>query len=320
MDWQEGLELLKECREQIGKEIVGQEDIVDQILMVILSGGNALLEGMPGLGKTRLVHTISHVFDLSFKRIQFTPDLMPQDITGTSVLLRNESGTEFSFRKGPIFANIVLADEINRATPKTQSAMLEAMQEATVTEAGKTYELPRPYFVLATQNPIETEGTYPLPEAQLDRFLCKLNLTFPAAEDLKKIVYLTECDLEEGEKSGAKTVCTSERLCELMDLVRKVAVAEPVMDHLAELCTATHDKNQYIREGVSPRAAQSLLRMARARAFMQGRYNVSFEDLHTCVYPVFRHRLVLSFDAVSRGVSPDSVIEEILKNHPATKA
>ncbi len=313
-EWDESLALLKECRNQIEKEIVGEQEIITQLLCVLLSGGNALLEGMPGLGKTRLVHTISKVFDLSFKRIQFTPDLMPQDITGTSILMRSEQGTEFSFRKGPIFANLVLADEINRATPKTQAAMLEAMQEKTVTESGTTYPLPEPFFVLATQNPIETEGTYPLPEAQLDRFLCKLNLDFPSAPDLKKIVYLTEYEQGKEEGTEAQRVCGREDLLHMLELVSQVPIAEPVMDHLIALVEATHQKNIYIREGASPRGAQAMLRMAKARAFIEGRFNISFEDIRWAFLPTLRHRIVLSFDAVSDGVSSDRVLEEILQN------
>ncbi|MCR5281924.1 MAG: MoxR family ATPase [Lachnospiraceae bacterium] len=313
-EWEESLALLKECRNQIEKEIVGEQEIITQLLCVILSNGNALLEGMPGLGKTRLVHTISKVFDLSFKRIQFTPDLMPQDITGTSILMRSDQGTEFQFRHGPIFANLVLADEINRATPKTQAAMLEAMQEKTVTESGTTYPLPEPFFVLATQNPIETEGTYPLPEAQLDRFLCKLNLDFPSASDLKKIVYLTEYGQGKEEGTEAQRVCGREELLRMLQLVSRVPVAEPVMDHLIALIEATHQKNRYIREGASPRGAQAMLRMAKARAFIEGRFNISFEDIRWAFLPSLRHRIVLSFDAVSDGVSADQVLEEILKN------
>ncbi len=316
--FEESRETLLRCRREIAREIVGQHEIIDQVLMVMLAGGNVLLEGMPGLGKTRLVHTISRVFDLSFKRIQFTPDLMPQDITGTSILMRNETGSEFTFREGPVFANIVLADEINRATPKTQSALLEAMQEGTVTEGGQTHRLPDPFYVLATQNPIETEGTYPLPEAQLDRFLCKLNLGFPEGEQLKEILRLTELgEKEKGkEKPKAQRVCDRQGLFDMMQQTAMIPIADPVMDHLTELICATHEPNRYVREGASPRAAQAMLRLARARAFTEGRYNVSFEDLRSVAYIVLRHRLVLSFDAVSEGVGADDIIRELLEKHP----
>ena len=342
-EFEESRSLIEAVKREIAKEIIGQEEIVDQLLMVLLSGGNVLMEGMPGLGKTRLVHTISHVFDLSFKRIQFTPDLMPQDITGTSILMRTENGSEFTFRKGPVFANVVLADEINRATPKTQSALLEAMQEGTVTEGGQTHQLPKPFFVLATQNPIETEGTYPLPEAQLDRFSCKLNLDFPKGEQLKKIVLLTECDTDvpaEGNEAGdavmlgalpaagsstqadktAQKICDMETLVRIQGLIRQIRVADPVMDHLVEIIEATHEKNRYIKEGSSPRGAQAMLSIARARAFLQGRYNVSFEDVRFAAYPVLRHRIIPSFDAISEGISTDRIIDDILKNHPVRNA
>ncbi len=333
-EFEESRSLIEAVKREIAKEIIGQEEIIDQLLMVLLSGGNVLMEGMPGLGKTRLVHTISHVFDLSFKRIQFTPDLMPQDITGTSILMRTENGSEFTFRKGPVFANVVLADEINRATPKTQSALLEAMQEGTVTEGGQTHVLPQPFFVLATQNPIETEGTYPLPEAQLDRFSCKLNLDFPKGEQLKRIVLLTECD-EDVQQAGvadnmvmqgaagasdaqktAQKICDRDTLVKIQSQIRQIRVADPVMDHLVEIIEATHEKSRFIKEGSSPRGAQAMLRMARARAFLQGRYNVSFEDVRFAAYPVLRHRIIPSFDAISEGVSPDRIIDGILQNHP----
>ena len=316
--FEESRELLHQCRQEITKEMVGQKEIIDQLLMVMLSGGNVLLEGMPGLGKTRLVHTISRVFDLSFKRIQFTPDLMPQDITGTSILMRTDKGSEFSFRQGPVFANLVLADEINRATPKAQSALLEAMQEGTVTEGGQTHALPAPFFVLATQNPIETEGTYPLPEAELDRFLCKLNLEFPAKEELKEIVRMTELgEKEKGrEKQKAEKICDEKGLFAMMEQAALIPIADPVMDYLTELICATHEPDRYIREGASPRGAQAMLRLSRARAFMEGRYNVSFEDLRYVAPAALRHRLVLSFDAVAEGVTADEVIRRILDNHP----
>ena len=314
-EYEESLQLIGRIKEEIAKEIVGQEEITELLLMVMLTGGNILMEGMPGLGKTRLVHTISRVFDLSFKRIQFTPDLMPQDITGTSILVRDEEGSRFSFREGPVFANVVLADEINRATPKTQSALLEAMQEQTVTEGGQTHILPSPFFVLATQNPIETEGTYPLPEAQLDRFSCKLNLDFPTDEELKKIVLLTESP--DTDSKGARKVCGREELLRIREQIMQIKIADPVMDHLIRIVSATHEKNRFIREGASPRGAQAMVKLSRARAFMKGRFNVAFEDVRAVAYPSLRHRIIPSFDAVSEGVTTDAVIAKILEENPA---
>ncbi|MCR4691551.1 MAG: MoxR family ATPase [Lachnospiraceae bacterium] len=317
--WNEKRALLTECEAKIRESIIGMEDIVSQLLMVMLSGGNILLEGMPGLGKTKLVQTVGKVFDLESKRIQFTPDLMPQDITGTTIFMRSGDENTFTFRKGPVFANLILADEINRATPKTQSAMLEAMQEGTVTEGGVTYPLPKPFFVLATQNPIETEGTYPLPEAQLDRFLCKLNLKFPKSEELKKILYLTEYQEKEKKTEEDKTICRKEDLLEMMEMVSGIQVADPVMDHLVRIMAATHEKNPYIRVGASPRGAQAILRLAKAKAFIEGRFNISFEDVRYAAYPALRHRIVLSFDALTEGISSDEVIRRILESCPVSR-
>ena len=297
------------CEQEIGKEIIGQRDVVRSVMLAILTGGNVLLEGMPGLGKTRLVNTISHVLSLSFKRIQFTPDLMPGDITGTNIMLRGEEGSSFKFEPGPIFANIILADEINRATPKTQSALLEAMQEHMVTVGNTSYLVPAPFFVLATQNPIEQEGTYPLPEAQLDRFMLKVMVKFPSKEELKGIVGLTEGT----GTSPASAILTQDELMEASELVKQIPIAEAVMDFILDLVMATHAENKYIREGASPRAAQALIRAGRARAFMEGRYNVSFDDIKAVAYPVLRHRIILSFDAVSEDVTEDMVISELIK-------
>ena len=297
------------CEQEIGKEIIGQRDVVRSVMLAILTGGNVLLEGMPGLGKTRLVNTISHVLSLSFKRIQFTPDLMPGDITGTNIMLRGEEGSSFKFEPGPIFANIILADEINRATPKTQSALLEAMQEHMVTVGNTSYLVPAPFFVLATQNPIEQEGTYPLPEAQLDRFMLKVMVRFPSKEELKGIVGLTEGT----GAAQAAAILTQDELMEASELVKQIPIAEAVMDFILDLVMATHAENKYIREGASPRAAQALIRAGRARAFMEGRYNVSFDDIKAVAYPVLRHRIILSFDAVSEDVTEDMVISELIK-------
>ena len=298
------------CEFEIGREIIGQRDVIRSVMLAILSGGNVLLEGMPGLGKTRLVNTISHVLNLSFKRIQFTPDLMPGDITGTNIMERSESGSAFRFEAGPIFANIILADEINRATPKTQSALLEAMQEHIVTVGNVSHKVPEPFFVLATQNPIETEGTYPLPEAQLDRFMFKIMVPFPTKEELAGIVGLTE-SVQQG---AAQTVLNGEELQQAIQMAKEIKIADAVMDYILDIMMATHGGNKYVREGASPRAAQAIIRGAKARAFMEGRYNVSFEDVDTVVPAVLRHRLILSFDAVSDGVNEDMVVAEIIKN------
>ncbi len=308
-DYQVMQQKLLACEYEIGREIIGQREIVRSVMLSILSGGNVLLEGMPGLGKTRLVNTISHVLNLSFKRIQFTPDLMPGDITGTNIMVKDGDNTGFRFEAGPIFANIILADEINRATPKTQSALLEAMQEHIVTVGNVSHKVPEPFFVLATQNPIETEGTYPLPEAQLDRFMFKLLVPFPTKEELAGILNLTENPIQQ----KAQTILSGEELITAIAMVKEIQVADAVMDHILNIMMATHDKsNKYIREGASPRAAQALVRGARARAFLEGRYNVSFDDVAAVVYPVLRHRIILSFDAISEGVNEDAVISQIL--------
>ncbi len=307
-EYEQGQALIQRVRQEIGKEIIGQQNVVDSVLMALLTGGNILLEGMPGLGKTRLVQTISNVMDMSFKRIQFTPDLMPADITGTNIMVRDEEGNNFKFEPGPVFANIILADEINRATPKTQSALLEAMQEHTVTVGDTSYMLPQPFFVLATQNPIEQEGTYPLPEAQLDRFSMKILVEFPSRDELRGIVGLTEI---EGAKKAEK-VLDIPKLLELQSLVSQMPIADAVMDRILDIVMATHNTNKYIREGVSPRAAQNMIRCSRARAFMLGRLNVSFEDVDAVAYPVLRHRIIASFDAVADGVSEDEIIRGIM--------
>lgn len=299
---------IRECEAEIGKGIIGQKDVVRQVLLALLSGGNVLLEGMPGLGKTMLVRTISQVFRMSYKRIQFTPDLMPSDVTGTNIMVKEEGKSVFRFEEGPVFANLVLADEINRATPKTQAALLEAMQEHTVTVGKESHVLAEPFFVLATQNPIENEGTYPLPEAQLDRFLMKVLVPFPTRAELKGIVELTEGK----EKGEIHPVMDGQELLTARRLVGEIPIAEAVMDEILDLVMATHAANPYIREGASPRAAQAIVRTARARAFMEGRFNVAFEDVQTVAYPVLRHRLLLSFDAVSEGVTEDHVIAGLL--------
>ncbi len=299
------------CEREIQKGIIGQQEIIRQVMLAMLTGGNVLLEGMPGLGKTRLVSIIGKVFDLSFKRIQFTPDLMPSDVTGTNIIIKNERGSAFSFVRGPIFANLILADEINRATPKTQSALLEAMQEHTVTVGNDSHALTEPFFVLATQNPIENEGTYPLPEAQLDRFMFKILVRFPSKEELKEIVTLTEGSQE----PDITKQMDSEGLLAARALVNQIPIAEAVMDYLLDIVMQTHVANPYIKEGASPRAAQALIRASRAKAFLEGRFNVSFQDVKETAFPVLRHRILLSFDAISEGMTEDNIIQKILEGN-----
>ena len=315
---QEMIEKVKSSENEIGKGIIGQRDIIRQVILAILSDGNVLLEGVPGLGKTELVKTISKVMSTSFSRIQFTPDLMPADVTGTNLIIKQDGNNVFQFEPGPIFANIVLGDEINRATPKTQSALLEAMQEKTVTVGKTTYELPAPFMVLATQNPIENEGTYPLPEAQLDRFIFKLLVDFPTKEELKQIMNITVTN----EKVDITPVITGEDILAIRKVIRDMPIAEAVMDYAMSIVVATHPENElspevtkkYVEVGASPRAAQAIVKTAKARAFMEGRYNVAFEDIKFVAYPALRHRLALNFEAVSDGISADKVIGEILKS------
>ncbi|MBQ9518673.1 MAG: MoxR family ATPase [Firmicutes bacterium] len=305
-------ELFEKTRQEIGKAIIGQKEIIDFVLIGMTAGGNVLLEGLPGLGKTQLVKTIGKVLDMSFSRIQFTPDLMPSDITGTDIFVKEEQS--FVFRKGPVFANIVLADEINRATPKTQSALLEAMQERTVTVGKDTYKLPDPFFVLATQNPIESEGTYPLPEAQLDRFMFKLNVAFPTAKELADIVSLTTANTQ----TEPQKVADSSLFAQIREIANQIPTADAVMDFAMNLIVKTHPENgwetakKYILSGASPRAAQAIITSSRILAVLNGRYNVSFDDVKKVAKPVLCHRLLLNFEALSDGVTAEDIVDKLL--------
>ncbi len=310
-----------QLRAEIGRVMVGAEAIVDGTLTAIFAGGHVLLEGVPGLGKTLLVRTLSEVLDLSFNRIQFTPDLMPSDILGTNLVVEDTEGRrQFQFQRGPVFAHIILADEINRATPKTQSAMLEAMQEKQVTAGGEIRKLAEPFFVLATQNPIDQEGTYPLPEAQLDRFFFKLLVGYPSAAELTEVINRTT----EGHKPELRKVLEGAALLDLQKLVREVPVASHVKDYAVRLVLATHPKtdtaasvtNQYLRFGSSPRGAQCLILAGKVRALAQGRFNVSFDDIHAVAPPTLRHRLILNFEAEAEGITTDHVITQVLKDVP----
>ena len=308
-------------RAEIGKVVVGQEDIVESTVIALFAGGHVLLEGVPGLGKTLLVRTLSEVLDLSFNRIQFTPDLMPADILGTNIVMETQGGRrEFQFQRGPIFAHLVLADEINRATPKTQSALLEAMQEHQVTAGGEIRKLSEPFFVMATQNPIDQEGTYPLPEAQLDRFFFKVLVGYPTASELSEVLTRTTS----GTKAEIGKVLERDALMELMKLVREVPVASHVKDYAVRMVLATHPRtdtaapiaNQYLRFGSSPRGGQTLLLAGKVRALTQGRFNVSFDDIQAVAAPTLRHRLILNFEAEAEGITTDHIIAQILKDVP----
>ncbi len=305
-------------RGEIGKVIVGHGDIVDGVLTCLFAGGHALLEGVPGLGKTLLVRTLSEALDLQFKRIQFTPDLMPSDIMGTNIISEGPDGQRvFSFQAGPLFAQIVLADEINRATPKTQSALLEAMQEHSVTIGGTIHKLEEPFFVMATQNPLEQEGTYPLPEAQLDRFFFKLLVQYSGREEMATILERTT----RGDWPRASQVMDGGEIRQWQQLVREVLVAPPVQDYAIRLVLATHPQgpfaaaqtNKFIRCGASPRGAQAMVLGGKIRALLEGRYNVSFEDIRRVYLPALRHRILLNFEAQAENIPPDAVLGEILK-------
>ncbi|MGC6441291.1 MAG: AAA family ATPase [Rubripirellula sp.] len=308
-------------RDMIGRVIVGHDEIVHGVLTAVLCGGHCLIEGVPGLGKTMLVKTLSRVLDLEFNRIQFTPDLMPADILGTNMIVEEESGKRrFEFQRGPVFTQILLADEINRATPKTQSAMLETMQEGTVSVGGEIYKLQQPFFVLATQNPIEQEGTYPLPEAQLDRFLFKLIVRYSSRDELNEIVHRTTTN----DTPTVDRVMDGAEILKWQSMIRRIVIAPHVQDYLVRLTLATHPDgahsapitNQYVRWGSSPRGAQTLALTAKVRALLDGRFNVSFEDIRRVFLPAMRHRVLMNFEAQAEGVSSDQVLLDILEFVP----
>ncbi len=311
----------KQCAnifKQVERDVIGQKDVVEGTIIAMIAGGNVLLEGVPGVGKTRLVRSLGRVFNLPFSRIQFTPDLMPADVTGTNIIVKDENGnSQFRFQPGPIFSNIILADEINRATPKTQSALLEAMQEHTVTVMGVSRKLNEPFFVLATQNPIEQDGTYPLPEAQMDRFMFKLIVPNPGLEELMQIVDMTQKTMAE----VAEAACSGEELLEMRQTANQIPVAEEVLRYAMTLCSATHPDSEcasaaakkYVRLGASPRAGQALISAAKVRALMRGRFNVAYSDLNELAYPVLRHRMKMNFEAIAARVQPDDVIRMIIE-------
>ena len=303
---------------QIGRDVIGQKEVIEGAVIAMIAGGNVLLEGVPGVGKTRLVRSLGRVFDLPFSRIQFTPDLMPSDVTGSNVIEKDAEGRMNSvFRQGPIFANLVLADEINRATPKTQSAMLEVMQEHKITVGGTTYTLDEPFFVLATENPVEQDGTYPLPEAQMDRFFFKLLMTFPTAKEIVDIVNMTQVTMDE----NAEAVVDGKTILDMRALASGVPVIDEVVLYAANLVAGTHPElenasavaKKYIKYGASPRAAQALITCAKVRALVRGSFNVSFDDVAALAVPVLRHRIKVNFNAVNDHLTTDDVIAMLIK-------
>lgn len=311
----------EKCRQifqEIGRDMVGQAEIVENAVIAMIAGGNVLLEGVPGVGKTRLIRSMGRVFGMPFSRIQFTPDLMPADVTGTQVVERDVDGrATYRFRPGPVFSNIVLADEINRATPKTQSALLEAMQEHTVSIAGEEHKLPEPFFVLATQNPIEQDGTYPLPEAQIDRFMFKLIVPYPSVDELKRIVLMTQETLDE----VAKQVLTADELLRMRETAREIPVIDEVVTYAMELVSSTHPTSEnagetarrHLRLGASPRAGQALITACKVRALIRGHFNVSYKDVEALAYPVLRHRIRPNFEAIAAQKTPDQLIASLLE-------
>ena len=308
---------IAKLKSELKKDVVGMEDIVDNVICAIIAGGNVLLEGVPGVGKTRLVRSLGRTMSLPFSRIQFTPDLMPSDVTGSNIIEQDERGKmNMVFQRGPIFANLVLADEINRATPKTQSAMLEVMQEHKVTVAQETYRLSEPFFVRATQNPIEQDGTYPLPEAQMDRFMFKLIVNFPSKAELAGIVNMTQVTMDE----TATAVIDGETILQMRDLAKSVPIIDEVLQFAVNLVSNTHPEledsapsaKKYLKFGASPRAAQALITCAKVRALMNGNYNVSYQDIKTLAYPVLRHRIKLNYNAITDKLTVDDVISKLI--------
>ena len=302
---------------EVLKRIIGQDDVVEGILICLFANGHALIEGVPGLGKTRMVQTLSEVLDLSFKRIQFTPDMMPSDITGTTILVEDQQGRkQFQFQPGPIFSQVILADEINRSTPRTQSALLEAMQERTVTIARTTHKLESPFCVFATQNPIEMDGTYPLPEAQLDRFLFKLKIEFPDQTDLIQIMQQTTSDQE----AEIESVCEAGSILQMQRLIRQVPVADHVAEYASQIVTATHADQpnasemaqSYVELGASVRGLQAIILAAKIKTLLDGRYNVATEDIQSVALPALRHRLLINFEGQSEQISTDEIITDVL--------
>ena len=311
-------ERIAKIKEELAKDVVGQADIIDGVITAIVAGGNVLLEGVPGVGKTRLVRSLGRVLSLPFSRIQFTPDLMPSDVTGANIVEKDENGRlETKFRRGPIFANLVLADEINRATPKTQSAMLEVMQEHKVTVGNDTYKLDEPFFVLATENPIEQDGTYPLPEAQMDRFMFKLIVDYPTSDELVNIVKMTQKTMDE----TAEAVVGGSDILEMRELASQVPICDEVLYYAVNMVSGTHPASEgsapsakkYLKYGASPRAAQGLVTCAKVRALMDGRYNVSYEDIDALAYPILRHRVKINYTAINDKLTVDQVIGLIIK-------
>ncbi len=309
---------ITDLKKEISKAIIGQDEVINQVILAMLSGGNVLLEGVPGLGKTQLIKTLSSACNLPFSRIQFTPDMMPADVTGTDLIIKKDGQNTFQFQPGPIFASFVLADEINRATPKTQSALLEAMQEHTVTVGNTTYNLEEPFMVLATQNPIENEGTYPLPEAQLDRFIFKIQVDFPTLQELKSIVSVNVTNRE----VQINPVITKEDIIGLKTIVKDIPMADAVMDYAMRIVVATHPESEgssdfakkYISVGASPRAALAIVNTSKARAITMGRFNVSYEDVDAVAFPALRHRITPSFEAMADNVKADDIVKYILQN------
>lgn len=309
---------INDIKNEIKKDIVGQDDVVENVIIAIIAGGNVLLEGVPGVGKTRLVRSLGQVLSLPFSRIQFTPDLMPSDVTGTNIIQKDEDGKmQTIFQKGPIFANLILADEINRATPKTQSAMLEVMQEHKVTIANNVYKMEEPFFVLATENPIEQDGTYPLPEAQMDRFIFKLIMEFPTVEELANIVKMTQITMDE----TASKVVDGATILSMREIAKDVPVVDDVLNYAMNLVAGTHPElpnansiaKKYVKYGASPRAGQALITAAKIRALMHGNYNVSYEDINALAYPVLRHRIKVNYNAINDHLNVEDVIGLLIK-------